>query len=115
MEVVAQAGSLAESRRVDSEGIDVALVDAFLPDGDGAELIRELGRSNPHVALLALTASFDPAVHTSLLEAGADEVHIKNAALAALVGAIRRLTGSQAVSLCSESGSESGESKTFQS
>jgi DNA-binding NarL/FixJ family response regulator len=115
LEVVAQAGSLAESRQVDPEGIDVALVDAFLPDGDGAELIREFGRSNPRVALLALTASFDPAVHARLLEAGADEVHIKNAALAELVGAIRRLTGSRAISPCSESGSQSGESKTFQS
>ena len=46
LEVVAQAGSLAEARealdgRLDAR-LDVAVVDLSLPDGDGSELIREL-------------------------------------------------------------------------
>ena len=40
-EVVAQAGSLAEARRV-LDGIDLAVVDLSLPDGNGTELIGEL-------------------------------------------------------------------------
>jgi CheY-like chemotaxis protein len=41
LEVVAQAGSLAEARTM-LEGIDVALVDRGLPDGDGlARIIHE--------------------------------------------------------------------------
>ena len=48
LEVVAQAGSLAEARealdgRLDAR-LDVAVVDLSLPDGDGSELIRERAR-----------------------------------------------------------------------
>ena len=41
-EVVAQAGSLSEARENKLEGIDVALLDRGLPDGDGLELIGDV-------------------------------------------------------------------------
>ncbi len=42
LEVAWQAGSITDTRDVHLDGVDVALVDPFLPDGDGLELIREV-------------------------------------------------------------------------
>ncbi len=41
IEVVAQAGSISEAR-LKLRGVDVALVDRGLPDGDGLSLVGEL-------------------------------------------------------------------------
>jgi DNA-binding NarL/FixJ family response regulator len=41
LEVAWQAGSITGTRDVHLDGVDVALVDPLLPDGDGLELIRE--------------------------------------------------------------------------
>jgi CheY-like chemotaxis protein len=43
LKVVSQAGSLAEARTM-LEGVDVALLDRGLPDGDGLELRGLCGR-----------------------------------------------------------------------
>jgi DNA-binding NarL/FixJ family response regulator len=56
LEVVAQAGSLAEAREALDGRLDVAVVDLALPDGDGSELIGELHRANPGVSVLVLSA-----------------------------------------------------------
>ena len=47
LEVTWQAGSVAETCGIHLDGIDVAVVDPLLPDGDGLELIREMGAANP--------------------------------------------------------------------
>src|SRR3712207_4828966 len=72
LEVAAQAASLAEARNIGHEAIDLALVDVFLPDGQGTHLIRELKESEPRISMLVVTASPDPAVHAEVLKAGAD-------------------------------------------
>jgi ActR/RegA family two-component response regulator len=41
LEVVAQAGSLAEARKMLDIPLEVAVLDLNLPDGDGRELITE--------------------------------------------------------------------------
>ena len=46
LKVVSQAGSLAEARTM-LEGIDVALIDRGLPDGDGLGLMGDLRAVNP--------------------------------------------------------------------
>ncbi len=56
-EVVAQAGTLAEARRVlderkTQEGTDAAIVDLALPDGNGVDLVEDLRRHNPGLTLL---------------------------------------------------------------
>src|SRR3712207_7477491 len=70
--VVAQAGTVAEARKVmrDREA-DLAVVDLSLPDGEGIELIEDLREANPHFAALVLTASLDRAEHARAVEAGA--------------------------------------------
>lgn len=49
LEVVGEAGSVAEGCGLAREGVrfDVAVVDLGLPDGDGVDLIRELRRHQP--------------------------------------------------------------------
>ena len=60
LEVVAQAGSLAEARRHAAVvEFDVAVLDLGLPDGNGADLIAELRRASPGVGVLILSASLD--------------------------------------------------------
>jgi transposase len=48
IEVVAQAGSLAQAR-ANISGVDVAVIDRGLPDGDGLEPISELRQASPRV------------------------------------------------------------------
>ena len=60
LEVVAQAGSLAEAREALDEHLDVAVLDLGLPDGDGSDLIGELRRSNPGVTVVVLSAAPGP-------------------------------------------------------
>ena len=95
-EVVAQAGSLAEARQV-LEGVDVAVVDLALPDGNGADLIDDLHRYNPGVKVLVLSATLDQKNLASAVESGAAGVLDKLANLGEIVGAIRRLEAGQAM------------------
>jgi DNA-binding NarL/FixJ family response regulator len=91
-EVVAQAGSVAEARRVmgDREA-DLGVVDLSLPDGEGIELIEDLREANPLFAALVLTASLDKAEHARAVEAGAAGVLHKSADVDEILDATRRL------------------------
>ncbi len=92
LEVVAQAGSLTEARsHAAVVRFDVAVLDLGLPDGNGADLIAELRRANPDVAVLILSASLDPENLGKATEAGADEILDKLATPGEILGAIRRL------------------------
>ena len=95
LEVVAQAGSLAEARsHAVAVRCDVAVLDLGLPDGNGADLIADLREANPDVAVLVLSASLDPPRPTNLrraTEAGADEIQDKRADPAEVVSSVRHL------------------------
>jgi PAS domain S-box-containing protein len=92
LEVVAQAGSLVEARNQAAlVSFDVAVLDLGLPDGNGADLIEELHKANPSVAVLILSASLDSMNLKRATEAGADEILDKLADPTEVVGAIRRL------------------------
>jgi two-component system response regulator DesR len=73
LEVVAAAGSLAEGRTM-LEGVDVALIDRGLPDGDGLELIGELRAVNPGARVLVISLTAEMIHPTDAIEAGADGV-----------------------------------------
>lgn len=96
LEVVAQAGSLAGAREA-LEGVDVAVLDLRLPDGEGTDLIGELREKNPHAATLVLTASLDPEVHARAVAAGAAGVLHKSVGVGEVMDAIRRLGGGEAL------------------
>ncbi len=95
IEVVGQAGSLAEARQMLNAGIkaavDVAVVDMGLPDGYGADLIKELREKNSQAQALVLSASLDRAEVARAVEAGAAGVLHKSAGMDQVVNAVRRL------------------------
>ena len=90
LEVAWQAGSIADTREVHLDGIDVAVVDPFLPDGDGLVLIREVSVANPNALALVLSHKLDPTVHHQALGAGAVEVLTTNASTEEVIYAVRR-------------------------
>ena len=94
MEVVAQAGTLAEARLL-LEGVDVAVLDAGPPDGDGTDLAGELRAKSPDAFSLVLTASLDPWVHARAVEAGASGFLHKSARIGEVVHAVRRLVAGE--------------------
>jgi DNA-binding NarL/FixJ family response regulator len=92
LEVVAQAGSLAEARsHAAVVGFDVAVLDLGLPDGNGVDLIADLRGANPGAAVLVLSATLDPENLRRATEGGADEILDKFASPTEVVGTIRRL------------------------
>ena len=92
MEVVAQAGSLAEARGKLS-GVDAAIIARGLPDGDGVELISELREASPGAAVLVMSVTMERAHPQEALEAGADEILDKIATPEETISAIRRVGG----------------------
>ena len=95
-EVVAYAGSLAEAHNM-LDGIDLAVVDLDLPDGDGTRLIDTLFSVNPHAVVLVLTASPDREAHARVVQAGAAGVLHKSARVKDVIDAARRLTAGEAI------------------
>jgi len=91
-EVVAQAGTLAETRRkMDGIEADLGVIDLTLPDGEGTELIEELREANPEFAALVLTASLDRTEHARAVEAGAAGIVHKSADVDTIIDATRRI------------------------
>jgi DNA-binding NarL/FixJ family response regulator len=90
--VVAQAASLAEARTM-LEGVDVAILDRVLPDGDGLELIGELRQASPSVKTLVMSAFAELMNQREGFEAGADRVLSKVEPPEKAFAAIRQLGG----------------------
>jgi DNA-binding NarL/FixJ family response regulator len=90
MEVVAQAGSLAEARQK-LGGVDVVVLDIALPDGDGIELISELRVLNSNASVLVLSATLNPEDPERVFEAGADAILQKVHAPLQIIDEIRRI------------------------
>ena len=74
LKVVSQAGSLAEARTMLEGGIDVALLDRGLPDGDGLALIGDLRAVNPGARVLVISSTAEMIHSADAVQAGADGV-----------------------------------------
>lgn len=90
LKVVAQAGSLAEARQ-QLEGVDVAVLDLDLPDGNGSTLIPELRAVNRRTETLILTASVQQRDLARAVEAGAAGLINKRTPLREIVEAVQRV------------------------
>lgn len=67
-----QATSLEESLRlIGAERVDLAIVDYWLPDGDGAEVLRALREAQPHAQAILATAWGSERSANELLKQGA--------------------------------------------
>ena len=98
LEVIAQAGSLAEARRaLDGGGLggrlDAALVDLVLPDGDGTELVGDLRRADPSIKVIVLSAGLWPRRVEELSRAGVDAVLDKVQSPRQIAREVRREVG----------------------
>jgi DNA-binding response OmpR family regulator len=92
LEVVSQAGSVAEGReRMAEGGIDAAIVDIPLPDEGAQEMVRDLHEANPSVPVLVMTTIQDTKVHDKFLRAGASEMLSKDVPFSEVLVAVRRL------------------------
>ena len=92
LEVVAQAGSMAEARsQAAAAQFDVVVLDLGLPDGNGADLIGELREASPGGDVLVMSASLHPSNIERAMREGADEVLDKLSPPAEVVGTVKRL------------------------
>jgi CheY-like chemotaxis protein len=91
--VFVEAGSLAEARaRLREGGLDAALIDVRLPDGDGLEFVRELNDGAAgRIPTLVLTAYLDHTVAAQAMDAGAQGALSKVVSVPDTVEAIQRL------------------------
>ena len=90
---VVSVGSLGEAcERLSEGGLDAALVDLGLPDGDGVSLIREMSAAVPRVPSLAVTATLIEEDTLALVtKAGAVGLVDKLDSLWVIAEAIKRL------------------------
>jgi two-component system response regulator DevR len=94
--VFVEADSLAEARtRLSEGGLDAALIDVRLPDGDGLDLVRELSDgAGGRIPTLVLTAYLDHRVAARAMDAGAKGALSKVVSVPETAEAIKRLIGS---------------------
>jgi two-component system response regulator DesR len=92
IELLAQAGSLAEARAHAARfEFDVVILDLGLPDGSGADLIADLRQASPEVRVMVLSASLDPEGIEKARSAGADEILDKLTPVEEVLATVRRL------------------------
>jgi len=95
---VLAAASLADARALVQQaaatagdggaGLDIALIDLGLPDGDGQDLLQAL-RQRPTVPVLVISAAQHDERKIALLDAGADDYLVKPFALGELLARMR--------------------------
>jgi two-component system KDP operon response regulator KdpE len=95
----AQADSLAEAHTLlnqEEDGLDAALIDIGLPDGDGLDLVRELnghGERITSLPMLVIMANLEHSVAARAIEAGARGVLSKVVSMRETAEAVQRLIG----------------------
>lgn len=72
------AASIAEARTaLEKNPYDVVILDRFLPDGDGLDLIGEIKRESPNTAVVMVTTDDDFNTVKRAITAGADDYAVK--------------------------------------
>jgi DNA-binding NarL/FixJ family response regulator len=91
IDVTADVGSYAEgASALPAAGVDVAVIDVRLPDGDGVALCAELARTAPDLRCVVLTAYADDDAVVRAHQAGAAAFVLKETDTTMLVEAIRQ-------------------------
>ena len=94
-----ESGTVSDAReRLPEGGLDAALIDVTLPDGNGLDLVREINDSvTDNIPTLVLTAGPDHSVAARAVEAGAQGAQSKAVSTPGTVEAVKRLTGHREV------------------
>ena len=93
-----EAGTLAAARVLLKEGgLDAALIDVTMPDGDGLELVGEIhdGGVGSPIPTMVLAASLETSVAGRAIEQGARGALSKLASMPVTVDSIKRLTDAE--------------------
>ncbi|NUN67515.1 response regulator transcription factor [Pseudanabaena biceps] len=99
LDLVGQAGTLAEGRALLAAAPHLVVIDLGLPDGSGLDLIREAAARTPPPRLLVLTVFGDESSVLSAVAAGADGYVLKDSADEALCAdMIETLNGGSPIS-----------------
>jgi two-component system response regulator DevR len=96
--VVGEAGTAVDAlRRIPALTVDVAVLDARLPDGSGIEVCREIRSSAPEIRCLILTSYDDNDAIFAAVMAGAAGYLLKEVRGSYLVDAIRQVAGGKSL------------------
>ena len=90
LDVAWQAGSISATRNMHLDGIDVAVIDPLLPDGNGMVLIREMSVAHPDAMALVFSHRPDSALYHQARRAGAADVLSTAVPVENCIAAIRR-------------------------
>ena len=90
LDVAWQAGSISATRNMHLDGIDVAVIDPLLPDGNGMVLIREMSVAHPDAMALVFSHRPDSALYHQARRAGAADVLSTAVPVETCIAAIRR-------------------------
>lgn len=92
--VVGEASTGAEALEAVARALpDVLVLDIALPDTNGIEIARKIGRLHPGVGIVALSGHADKIYVDEMLKAGARGYVVKSAGTDDLVAAIRAVAG----------------------
>lgn len=98
IEVVGEAGSAAEAlARIPGARVDVAVLDARLPDGSGIDVCRDLRSARPDIGCLILTSYDDDEALFAAVMAGAAGYLLKEIRGSSLVDAIRQVAAGRSL------------------
>jgi len=93
MVVVGEAGSGQEAlEKVRNDGYDVIVLDISMPGKSGLDVLKELKRDDPQLAVLVLSMHPEDQYAVRFLKAGADGYLTKEGAPDELVSAIRKVS-----------------------
>ena len=90
LDVAWQAGSISATRNMHLDGINVAVIDPLLPDGNGMVLIREMSVAHPDALALVFSHRPDSALYHQARRAGAADVLSTAVPVENCIAAIRR-------------------------
>jgi len=94
--VVGKAGNGAETLAiVQEQHPDILLLDLFMPQGDGFEVLRTLEKAGSHVASVVLTGSDSQTDYVQVVKLGARGLVLKGDAPEKLFTAIRTVAGGE--------------------
>ena len=98
IEVVGEAGCAEEAvRRCAELSPDIVLLDMQLPGGDGVQVLRELRKLRPDLAVLVVTMHDAPGFVRAAISAGAGGYVLKGVGRRELLTAIRAVRAGQVV------------------